>query len=68
MTALSGQSLPVSVQNVSLSPSEDVEWTWTHTPQGSYVSGYTIVKRLRLTKGTKRLANTLQAAYGKHNK
>ena len=26
-------------------PAEDeVEWTWTHTSQGSYVTGYTIRK------------------------
>lgn len=26
-----------------LAHDEDVQWTWTHTAQGSYVSGYVIV-------------------------
>lgn len=65
---LSPQSLSASVQSVSLVPGEDVEWTWTHTSQGSYVSGYTIIGRPRLTKGTKRLADTLRPAYDKPNK
>lgn len=24
---------------------EEVEWTWTHTPQGDYVSGFTKIPR-----------------------
>jgi hypothetical protein len=35
-----------SVQGVALSANEDVQWSWTHTKDGSYVSGYTIVPRL----------------------
>ena len=34
-----------AVQSVLLGEDEDVQWTWTYTPEGSYVSGYTIVKR-----------------------
>ncbi|MBI5394855.1 MAG: hypothetical protein HZA91_06105 [Verrucomicrobia bacterium] len=32
-----------AVQGVWLAPDEDVQWTWTHTTRGSYVSGYVIV-------------------------
>lgn len=35
-----------AVQGVMLSPNEDVQWSWTHTTNGSYVSGYTIVPRV----------------------
>jgi len=35
-----------SVQGVALAPNEDVQWLWTHTPNGSYVSGYNIVRAL----------------------
>ena len=38
-------SAPVGVHNVFLADTEEVVWTWTHTPSGSYVSGYRIVKR-----------------------
>lgn len=27
---------------VALSDNEEVDWIWTHLPNGSYVSGYTI--------------------------
>ncbi len=30
---------------VNLREDEDVEWTWTHETNGSYVSGYRIVKK-----------------------
>jgi hypothetical protein len=33
-----------AVQGVALAPGKDVEWFWTHTPSGSYVSGYNIVR------------------------
>jgi len=33
-----------AVQGVALAPGEDVQWLWTHTPNGSYVSGYNIVR------------------------
>ncbi len=39
-------SLPAStVSGIYLSDDEDVTWTWTHTNEGSYVSGYTIVDK-----------------------
>lgn len=31
-----------SIQGVWIDPTQDVEWIWTHTPNGSYVSGYTV--------------------------
>src|SRR5262245_14822245 len=31
-----------AVYGVMLGPDEDVQWSWTHTANGSYVSGYTI--------------------------
>ena len=36
---------PVAISEVLLADDEDVVWKWTHTPQGSYVSGYDIVKK-----------------------
>jgi hypothetical protein len=30
---------------VVLQADEDVVWNWTHTAGGSYVSGYTVVKK-----------------------
>ena len=36
-----------AVLGVSLALGEDVEWIWTHTDRGSYVSGYNIVKKQR---------------------
>jgi hypothetical protein len=36
---------PQVVLGVELSADEDVQWNWTHTPKGSYVSGYTIIKK-----------------------
>jgi hypothetical protein len=35
-----------AVQGVALAPNEDVQWFWTHTLTGSYVSGFNIVRRL----------------------
>jgi len=35
---------PVAYTGVRVAEDEDVEWIWTHTPKGSYVSGYRIVK------------------------
>ena len=32
-----------AVQGVWLAPNENVQWIWTHTMQGSYVSGYVIM-------------------------
>jgi hypothetical protein len=34
-----------AVLGVILAFGEDVEWIWTHTDKGSYVSGYNIVKK-----------------------
>jgi hypothetical protein len=34
-----------AVLGVRLEEDEDVQWIWTHTQEGSYVSGYSIVKR-----------------------
>jgi hypothetical protein len=34
-----------SVLSVQLTEDENVRWVWTHTIMGSYVSGYTIVKK-----------------------
>lgn len=34
-----------TVFGVNLAPDEDVEWFWTHTDKGSYVSGYNIIKQ-----------------------
>ncbi len=31
-----------AVLGVWLAHDEDAQWTWTHTAQGSYVSGYVI--------------------------
>ena len=42
------QSAPMttgSIQGIWADPLDDVEWIWTHTPGGSYVSGYTIKKK-----------------------
>jgi len=34
-----------TVQGVALASNEDVQWFWTHTSNGSYISGYNIVRR-----------------------
>ena len=33
-----------TVLNVNCAEGEDVEWQWTETPKGRYVSGYRIVR------------------------
>ena len=33
------------INGVWVAQDEEVEWTWAHTPQGSYVMGYTIRKK-----------------------
>ncbi len=39
-------SMPNSVLSVELSDDEEVEWQWTHFPDGqSIVTGYKIVKK-----------------------
>jgi hypothetical protein len=35
---------PAGIHNVFLTDNEEVEWSWTHTPAGSFVSGYRVVK------------------------
>src|SRR5439155_20653073 len=35
-----------AVQGIMLAPNENVQWSWTHTANGSYVSGYNIVRSL----------------------
>ncbi len=36
-----------TVLNVHCAEDEDVEWTWTETPHGRFVSGYRLVVRKR---------------------
>jgi hypothetical protein len=38
-----------AVLTVECAHDEDVEWTWTETPTGRFVSGYRIVPRLTST-------------------
>jgi len=38
------QGAPVVYTGVRVAKDEEVEWIWTHTPKGSYVSGYRIIK------------------------
>jgi hypothetical protein len=35
-----------AIQGVMVAANEDVQWSWTHMTNGSYVSGYSIVSRL----------------------
>jgi hypothetical protein len=35
---------PNRILSVVLSPDEDVQWIWSHSWDGGYVSGYHIVK------------------------
>jgi hypothetical protein len=37
--------LRCTVVNVHCADDEDVEWLWTETPNGRYVSGYRLVPR-----------------------
>jgi hypothetical protein len=39
------QGALVVFTNVLLAEDEDVQWSWTHTAKGSYVSGYQIIKK-----------------------
>jgi hypothetical protein len=39
-----------AVTSVVLNPGEAVRWIWTHTPAGSYVSGYSIVEARKKPK------------------
>jgi hypothetical protein len=36
-------SSTLAIQGVFLRSGEDVEWAWTHTPAGSFVSGYRMI-------------------------
>jgi hypothetical protein len=38
-----------AVLDVECTADEDVEWQWTETPEGRFVSGYRIVLRARKT-------------------
>jgi len=38
---------PQCVNLVVLNPGEEVRWIWMHTPTGSYVTGYSVVKPRR---------------------
>ncbi|MEE8399928.1 MAG: hypothetical protein V3S89_13040 [Desulfobacterales bacterium] len=39
------QGAPAMISNVLLAEDEEVQWNWTHTSEGSYVSGYQIIKK-----------------------
>jgi hypothetical protein len=41
----SNPALHSTVLNVECSEDEDVQWLWTETPSGRYVSGYKLVAR-----------------------
>ena len=45
--APSHPDLRSTVLNVHCAEDEDVEWTWTETSEGRYVSGYNLVARKR---------------------
>jgi hypothetical protein len=42
----SRQSITSASLSVLLSENEEVEWVWTHTRNGSYVSGYKICPKV----------------------
>jgi hypothetical protein len=44
--APSHPELRATVLNVDCTLDEDVEWLWTETPAGRFVSGYRIVPRV----------------------
>lgn len=46
----SGPMTTGMIQGVWLSDGEDVDWHWVHTPQGSYVNGYTVRSKLLLNE------------------
>ena len=46
--------LPSVVLDVECAEDEDVEWLWTETPEGRYVSGYRLVSRPRMSRSTPR--------------
>ncbi|MFH1007040.1 MAG: hypothetical protein V1800_05980 [Candidatus Latescibacterota bacterium] len=39
------QGAPAVLLSVQLAEDEGVQWIWTHTTKGSYVSGYKITKK-----------------------
>jgi hypothetical protein len=41
-------ALQSAVLNVECTDDKDVEWLWTETPHGRFVSGYQLVPRLKL--------------------
>jgi hypothetical protein len=45
-----------SINGAWASPGEEVQWIWTHTPTGSYISGYEILPKFpTLASGSDRL-------------
>jgi hypothetical protein len=42
-----------TVLSVQLVEDEEVQWIWTHTSKGSYVSGYTIANKKRANERAK---------------
>ena len=43
----SGFSQSGVITGVWLGPNEEVEWSWVHAPNGSYVNGYIVKNKLR---------------------
>jgi hypothetical protein len=35
-----------AIQGIWAGPNDDVDWHWTFTPEGSYVNGYTVRRRV----------------------
>lgn len=42
----SGPMTTGSIQGAWTGPDDDIDWCWTHTSEGSYISGYTVRRRL----------------------
>ena len=49
-SSVSAELLPNCVLSVALDADEDVQWMWTHTANGSYVSGYRVTKKQMLAE------------------
>ena len=39
-----------TVTGVWVASGEEVEWSWAHTPQGSYVNGYVVKNKFRVAE------------------
>lgn len=35
-----------SFQGVWAGPDDEVDWSWVHTPEGSYVNGYSVRRKI----------------------